>query len=45
VTSPGQGSPAITQLSAVAASSAGNAWAVGRFNDSALNRAFAIHCC
>jgi hypothetical protein len=32
-------------LSAVAAASAGNAWAVGRFDDSALNRAFAIHCC
>jgi hypothetical protein len=45
VTSPGSGSPTPSRLSAVAAASAGNAWAVGQFDDSALNRAFAIHCC
>jgi hypothetical protein len=45
VTSPGSSGPGASRLSAVAAASAGNAWAVGRFDDSALNRAFAIHCC
>jgi hypothetical protein len=36
-----------SMLSAVAASSATNAWAVGQFNDdnSGLDQNFAIHCC
>jgi hypothetical protein len=44
VTSPNPGSDRF--LSAVAASSATNAWAVGQFtNDDGLNQNFAIHCC
>jgi len=37
--------PSSNNLFAVAASSAGNIWAVGTFRDGPVSRALAIHCC
>ena len=34
-----------TQLSAVAATSKSNLWAVGSFTDAGADQPFAVHCC